>query len=124
MADTHAYCFTYTAYSGDVVTGEAEVQVKYTFKPGVSARVHYNEHDHPEEPPEIEIADVAVEDWPGPVWRTATEDEFERFSEYALDKRFDEMVVEAIEDRHVSEDGAKEYAAEVRADVRRIFGDD
>ena len=123
MSDRHTYCFTYTACSGDVVTGEAEVQVKYTFKPGVPARVHYNEHDHPEEPPEIEIADVAVEDWPGPVWRTATEDEFERFSEYALDKRFDEMVVEALEDRQVDEDLARESVEDLRAEARRILDD-
>lgn len=124
MADTHSYSFAYTACSGDVVTGEAEVQIKYTFKPGVPARIHYNEHDHPAEPPEIEITDMAVEDWPGPVWRSATKDEFERFSEYALDKRFDEMVEEALVDLQDAEELSRESVADLRAEAQRIFGDD
>ena len=125
MSDKHTYCFTYTSCSGDVVTGEAEVQVKYTFRPGRPAMMYLRNGDpgYPAEDPEIEIVDVVVEDWPGPVWRTATEDEFERFSEYALDKRFDEMVEEALEDRQAAECLARESEADLRAEARRIFGD-
>ena len=94
-ANIYSYFFTYTSYHGDIVVGEVEVEVKYTFQSGCPARIHYDENDHPAEGPEIEIEEVLVEDWPGPVWRTATEEEFERFSEYALDKRFDELVEEA-----------------------------
>lgn len=119
MKVKHTYSFTYTACSGDIVTGEWEVQVKYTFSPGTPARINYNENDHPAESPEIEIEDMVVEDWPGPVWRTATKDEFETFSEYALDKRFDEMVEEATEDLQGAEDAARELAAESREEMRR-----
>ena len=75
---------------------------------------------YPAEGPEIEIVDVVVEDWPGPVWRTATPDEYETYSEFALDKHFDEMVEEALEDRQSAEDDAREHAADVRADLARL----
>lgn len=93
--DTYDYAFTYTFYYGDIVIGEVEVQVKYTFTPRVPARIRYDENDHPAEGPEIDIVDMLVEDWPGPIWRTATEEEFERFSEYVLDKHFEDMEEEA-----------------------------
>lgn len=96
-ADTYSYAFTYTAYHGDIVISESEVQVKYTFQPGIPARIRYDENDHPAEGPEIEIVDVVVEDWPGPVWRTATEEEFERLSEYVMEKCFEDMEEEALE---------------------------
>ena len=119
----HIYEFTYetTALGSDTIIGSWEVRVEYTFSPGRPAVMYLRNGDpgYPEEGPEIEIADILVEDWPGPFWRTATQDEYERFSECALDDRFDDMVEGALNDRQDAEESAKEHAAEDRADLAR-----
>ena len=45
------------------VIASLEVQIKYTFTPGVPARINWNENDHPAEDSEIEIADIMIETW-------------------------------------------------------------
>ncbi len=59
----HTYESTYEDDSPDgTVRVSAEIQITYTVIWGCAARIHYDEHDHPAEADEIEIAAIRIED--------------------------------------------------------------
>ena len=91
MARAYMYHFCYTQEDYlETVVAEVEVEIEYNYIPGTPARINYDENDHPAESPEIDIIAVRVEE-PGGKYRQASLDEFERFTEYAMDTHFEDM---------------------------------
>ena len=96
----HTYETTYSHMSGDIVTGEIELQFEFTFSPGRPAYTPRGEYA-PVDPPEaaeIEIQRVFEERWAKgkPYWSEfpAGEDH-ERYVEWAYEKHRDSMIKEA-----------------------------
>ena len=98
--DNHTYRFTASWEASDgTVLSEVEAEVHYRFTPGRPARIHLDENDHPEEPPEVDIYDVKVARWMGAdVYKyapTKSNEEYEELLEYAMDNHFKDMVENA-----------------------------
>ena len=92
-------------YAGD---WENEFKIKFTYHPAVAPRL-YGDAPQPGEPTMIEFLSAAHEDG-----TPADEDEREWCEEW-LAKHEDEAIAAAIHDR----EAAREYAAEMRAELAR-----
>lgn len=123
----HTYEFTWGDEQDRMLkmrVGEAEVRVTYTFTAGRPAYISGPPEDcYPAEGPEIEIEKVEVKyfNWETRkyLWREASTgqnawltNEFEVYSEYALEKHFDDMAQAAAEDEQAAAEDAAEQAME------------
>ena len=105
-----------------------EVQFKYTFTPGVPARINWNENDHPAEDPEIEIADIMIETWQYGLGKNAVyawtkvydRDLYDQLYDWGETSWRDNMVENAIEDDECRREAAMELAAEVRRELQEM----
>ena len=122
MTKLYTYNTTYERENAEGnVTGSLEVRFKYTFLPGVPARIRYDEHDHPAEAPEIEITHIHIEVTTtdgGKRWFDAIPDDHEMLLGWAREALFDGMVEEAIDEDTAESDAAAEHAYETRRDLQ------
>lgn len=94
----HVYETTYEREDslGNVIAS-VEVRFTYTWRPGVPARIHYNEHDHPAEGDEIEIVKIECEE-SVKSWHEVDKGAwFDTLYDWGMDDLMDNMVEEARE---------------------------
>ena len=121
--------YTYeTTYEPDdpilqTVIGTIEARIHYSWAPGVKARIRYDEHDHPEEPDEIEIQRITkqVEGFHSAKatrFVDASPLEFELLQAWAeTDLQREALIENAREDEASAEEAAAEHAYETRRDL-------
>jgi len=114
----YTYETTYEDCSPDgTVRVSAEVRFTYTVIWGCPARIHYDEHDHPDE---LEIVKTEIENFsliPGkPTWRETSKDEHEILCSWVDNSCLCEFMLEDAREQEAS-------AEETRADLRRMEDD-
>ena len=127
----YTYETTYEDESPDgTVLVSAEVRFTYTVTWGCSARIRYDEHDHPAEGDELEIVSTEVEgvvSWNPKKygWVATTPGEHQTLCSWVDSSILTELMLEdAREQEAATKDAAKEHAAECKEDLRQIFGED
>lgn len=96
------YSYETTFEVGDNST---EVCFCYTYSPGCRARINYDENDHPEEGPELELSSIEVEDKDvrgRTYWRKPTSLE-STLLELEFEAHYDNLVEHAESIRNVRE---------------------
>ena len=109
------------------VTCSVEVRIEFTYTPAVSARIHWDENDHPAEGPEIEISGIREESWVSGLGKQAKYewvkmgnlDLYGLISDWAQIDLFD-LLVESAQETMV---GREEAAAEHAYESRRALAD-
>ena len=110
---------------GNVIDSR-EVRFRYTFQPGLPARIRYDEHDHPAEAAEVEIQNIHVEVITiagNRRWFDASAEEHEILRSWAETTIWSEMIVSAIEEEDSAHEAAAEHAYETRRDLERLEND-
>ena len=127
MAKLYTYEATYEREDGESnLTGSLDVRFRYTFTPGVKARINYDENDHPAEAAEIDITNIHVELTTldgGHRWFDAAPNEHEMLLGWALETLYDEMVESATDEDTAESDAAAEHAYETRRDLQMMEED-
>ena len=108
-----------------------EVKIKYTWTPGIPARIRYDENDHPAEGDEIEINDIQIETWQSGLGKNAVYtwtpvkdlDFYDTLNEWAGDKLRDNLIENASEEEGSAHEAAREQVYEARRDLERLDGD-
>ena len=109
------------------VTSSLDVRIEYTYQPGVSARIRYDENDHPSEPASIEICGIREETWAHGrgkdtvyKWtKIPSQDLYAELSEWVMgDHNLVDLLIEsAMEDLVGREEAAAEHAYETRREL-------
>ena len=95
----YTYEATYEDESPDgTVRVSAEIRITYTVNWGCSARVHYDENDHPAEPDKLEIHRFEIEDVSYPsgklTWRKSSQMENDTLESWADSEYLRELMLE------------------------------
>ncbi len=112
----HTYESTYEDCSPDgTVRVSAEIQITYTVIWGCAARIHYDEHDHPAEADEIEIAALRIKDFnaDGKFWRLTS-----ILETFILQSWIDEQAEDMLQNAREAEADAKAEAKAGAAEAR------